>query len=247
VEIIAAVCGIVSVLTSWVIGGRLLALAQRHRRAPELLIGLGLFLTGGFWSPLVAVGRQATQLSDPARGALILAGAGCAIFGLTSLSLFNRRVFRPADAWAVGLPTALAVALVVLFLAQSFGPGWFVYARDEQGPWIFATWVAVVNYVWANYEAWRHYGMLARRQKLGLADPVVTDRMRLWALSMLAAGLACAVFGTCQVLGIPVGGTAFGLLLTTAAALSSAGFMWLAFMPPASYLAAVRQRAVVGV
>jgi hypothetical protein len=247
VEILGAVAGIVSVLTSWIIGVRLLALARRNHAAPELLCGLGLLLTGGVWSPLIAMGRQATALSDPLRAGLVLAGALVATPGITCLALFNWRVFRPSEGWGLAFGAAIALTLAGLLVAQTLGPGWFVFARDEQGPWIFAIWAAVASYVWANVEAWRHYSMLARRQRLGLADPVVVDRMRLWALAMLAAILAATSLGTCQMLGIPVAGTVPGLLVTVFATVFTSICLWLAFLPPASYLAAVRQRAVVGV
>jgi hypothetical protein len=245
VEILAALAGIVSVLTCWVIGLRLLALARRNHGAPELFLGTGLLLTGGLWSPLIAIGRQATALSEPVRGGLIIAGACCAIPGISCLALFNWRVFRPGERWGGVLAGAVAAVLAAIFTAQSHGAGWFRYASAEQGPWILATWVAAANYLWSNLEAWQHYGMLVRRRRLGLSDPVVTDRVRLWALAMLAAIVASSVLGTCQILGIPVGGTSLGLSLTAATALFTAGCLWLAFMPPSSYLASIRRRAAV--
>ena len=241
-EAVALLAGLASVLTSWIVGGRLLALGRRTRRTPELLIGLGLFLVGGLWSPLVAVGRQAAQLPDPSRAAFVVAGALCAIAGVGSLALFNWRVFRPTPA-AGALALCVGVALLVCFAAQSRAPGWAGYARDERGPWSAATWVVVANYVWANLESWRQYRLLARRRALGLADPVVTDRMRLWAMALLASLLATATAATCQSLGIPMGGTALGLWLSAVAALSAAVCLWLAFLPPAAYLARVRTRA----
>jgi hypothetical protein len=241
-ETLALLAGLTSVLTCWIVGARLLSLGRRTRRTPELLIGLGLLLVGGFWSPLVAVGRQATGLPDPLRAAFVVAGALCAIAGVGSLALFNWRVFRPAP-WAGALAAVVSAALVACFAAQSLAPGWLHYARDERGPWIGATWVAVANYAWANLESWRQYRMLARRKTLGLADPVVTDRMRLWAMALLASLLATATAAVCQSLGIPVGGTAFGLWLSAVAAVSASACLWLAFLPPAAYLARVRRRA----
>ena len=47
-------------LLAWIVGGKLLLLSRRTGQAPEFLVGLGLLMAGGLWSPLMAVGRQAT-------------------------------------------------------------------------------------------------------------------------------------------------------------------------------------------
>jgi len=54
--------------------------------------------------------------------------------------------------------------------------------------------LGLVPMSWAGFESIRYYKMQSRRLLLGLADPIVTDRFRLWGLSMLAAG-AITVFG----------------------------------------------------
>jgi hypothetical protein len=241
--IFAALAGLVAVLTSWIVGGRLLWLARRTRQAPELLIGGALFLAGGVWSPLVAVGRQATGLSDELRAALVAVGALAGVAGMTMLAVFNWRVFRPQERWAAALAGTIGLALLGHFAAQSLMLGWTDFARSERGPWLFGTWLGVGIYAWSTYEAWRQYRMLARRRALGLADPVVTDRMRLWALSMTSAFAGAGVLAVCQLLGIPVGGTLLGLSVSAAIALLASSFLWLAFLPPAAYVARVRAAA----
>ena len=241
--VLAAFAGLLAVLSSWIVGGRLLLLARSSRRAPELLIGLGLVMMGGLWSPLVAVGRQATALSDPLRAALVATGALCGVAGISSLAAFNWRVFRSADAWARALAISVGLALVASFAFQGLASSWDVYAREERGPWIASTWILVANYAWANLEAWRAHAMLVRRRKLGLADPVVVDRMRLWALALLASLIAAGTAALCQALGVPMGGTRVGLWLSCVAALSAGTFLLLAFLPPSSYLERVRRRA----
>jgi hypothetical protein len=241
-QVFALLAGLASVLTSWIVGGRLLALGLQSGRTPERLIGLGLLLLGGLWSPLVAVGRQATTLPEAVRVGLVVAGALCAIAGIGSLALFNSRVFRPGPV-GIALAAGVGAALVACFAALCLGSRWLAYARDERGPWIGATWVAAANYTWGTFEAGRRHAMLARRQKLGLADAVVTDRIRLWALALLASLLASATAAACQSAGIPLGGTAGGLWLSGAAAAAASACLWLAFLPPSSYLARVRRLA----
>jgi hypothetical protein len=242
-ELFSAVGGLVSVLVSWIVGLRLIFLARRTRQAPELLVGLGLFLVGGWWSPLVAVGRQATGLSDGARAALVCAGGVTAIAGMLCLALFTYRVFRPGTTWAKALVATMGLALIGVFVAQTFGSGWGAFARSETGWWRLATWIGVTDYFWANAESWRQYWMLSRRQRLGLADPIVTDRLRLWSLALSTAVAASILLAVCQTMGIGVAGTQIGLLTTVVVALISATCLWLAFLPPASYLARVRRLA----
>ena len=241
--IVAALAGILSVLTSWIVGGRLLLLARRTRQLPELLIGGALFLAGGLWNPLVSTGRQAVGMPDDVRTALVASGALAGAAGMTMLAIFNWRVYRPQARWAMALALAIGFALAAAFVAQTVANGWLEFARTEHGPWLLGTWLGVVIYAWASAEAWRQYRMLERRRALGLADPIVTDRMRLWALAMSAAFAGAGVLAVCQVLGVPVAGTTVGLVLTAVIALAASSFLWLAFLPPGSYVARVRAAA----
>jgi hypothetical protein len=242
-EALAIIGGLASMLMSLIVGARLIRLAQRTRQSPELLLGLSLVLLGCFWSALAAIGRQAVALPDATRVDLLVFGALCAIGGNTSLAIFNVRVFRSGSSWAKGLSAALALAMLGLLAAQTLGPGWVLYAHAEQGPWTCATWVGAATYAWSSIEAWRQLDLLARRARIGLADPVVTNRVLLWTITMVTALVATLAFSALQAWGIPVGGTTLGLGLGGFVSLVSAGCLWLAFMPPSSYLASVRRRA----
>lgn len=242
-EIVAGVAGIVAVLTSWLVAARLLWLWRSTRRAPELLIGLGLLLLGGLWNPLIAVGRQVATLPDATRAGLVLSGALCAVAGMLCLALFTWRVFRPSSAWAGAAAAAVGIALLAAFALQSVGIGWVRYAYEERGPWLAATWIGAANYLWGCVEVWRQQGLLARRERLGLVDPVVADRVRLWGFTLLTSLVVSSAFGVFQWLGVPVGGTLLGLCLSAVSAALSSGCLWLAFLPPARYVERVRTRA----
>jgi hypothetical protein len=243
-EVLAIAAGLLSMLVSLTVGIKLIRLSGRTHELPELFVGLSLVLMGAVWSALTAAGRQAQGLSDPVRVALILAGVLCAIAGTVTLLMFTYRVFRPGVAWARALAGAMVLALVALCLAQTNAPGWVVFAREEHGPWRSMLWIECATYVWSGLESWRHLQLLMRRQRIGLADPVVLDRIRLWTITMFLGVVASAMFGTLQILDIPVGGTTIGLGLTAVCTLSSSGTLLLAFVPPTAYVESVRRRAV---
>ena len=243
-EIAAGLAGLLSVLVSCFVGVRLVLLAYRTGQTPELLIGLDLFLVGGGWSALIAVGRQATGLPEHVRAMLVCAGAICAVAGMACLMVFIWRTFRPSGAGALAA-LALSLLFASLFLAQTLSPGWVAFATEERGPWTHASLFTSFNYLWASFESLRHASMLTRRVRLGLADPVVADRVRLFTALMATGTVASWIFAGFQMAGIAVGGTTIGLSLGGAVCLFSVGLLWLAFLPPASYLEAVRRRALV--
>src|SRR5262245_57383657 len=102
-------------------------LARRTRQTPELLVGLGLLMAGGLWSPLMAVGRQATALSDAARIALVMIGGATGFVGMTCIAIFTWRVYRPSQPWAMTLSAGFSCFVAILYVAQSVGPGWLVF------------------------------------------------------------------------------------------------------------------------
>ena len=243
-EMLAIAAGLASMLVSLVVGIKLIRLAGRTQQLPELLIGVSMVLMGFGWSALSAAGRQAAALSDPMRVGVLVAAALCAIVGTSCLSMFNWQVFRPGVAWAGLLVGAVALSITAVCLAQTISPGWLAFAREERGPWRLVTWIGLLNYLWSAFEAWRQQQMMMRRQRLGLVDPVVADRVRLWTITMFSAVVASALFGVLQLLGIPIGGTPIGLGITAVISLISSGALLLAFVPPSAYLASVRRRAV---
>lgn len=102
---------------------------------------------------------------------------------------------------------------------------------------------ALLGYAWSSFEAFAHWNRLRRRQRLGLVDPVLCDRIWLWAM-MSAASLAGACANWIYVmLGIDVLVTPSAMLITSLTGLLQGIFLWLTFMPPAFYLAHVRRRA----
>jgi hypothetical protein len=226
------------------LGARLVLLSTRTRALPEFCIGAGLFLMGGVGYPLMMVARFHTGLDDGTRATIAVAHLVCSLSGNIAVCVFNWRVFRPDSIFAKSLTIVVAGALGGLFIAQGISPGFLGFARDGAGPWAHASYLTAFAYAWAGTESTRYFLMMSKRQRLGLADPIVTDRFRLWAIGTLAAVVISTVGMVYRALGLefqgsPVGGITIG---TLGVAISVC--FWLAFVPPAFYRRRVGARAV---
>lgn len=242
-ELLAACGGGAFVLASLVLGARLMLLARKTRGLPEFALGFGLFLMGGIGYPLMAVAQQATQLDLGTRVGLIVTQMLFTTIGMTGVTLFTRRVFRPQEAWAAWATPLTTVSYLAFLLAQGLGGG-FAEALATQGVWYHSTYIGIGVMGWTGWESLRYHSLMRRRLSLGLADPVVVDRFRLWAIAMFAAASISTIGVMLQrIFGISVNGTTAGHLLVGPLGLLIAGALWLAFLPPASYLARVRRRA----
>lgn len=243
-ELIAALGGGGFVLASLVLGGRLMLLARRTRGFPELTLGAGLFLMGGVGYPLLVVAQEATVLDREVRFALAVAYMFLSVVGMWGIGLFTRHVFRPREAWAKAAVMMIPVGYVAGAWGQIDGPGLGALLAGESGPWLLTSYVGIATMGWAATESFRYYGMLRKRLALGLADPVVADRFRLWAFAIYSASAISALGMLLQeVFGIPVSGTNAGHLVVGPLGLVASFSLWLAFQPPAAYVRRVQRRA----
>jgi hypothetical protein len=240
-QLLAALGGGAFVLVSLVLSIRLLLLASRTRQLPELLVGLTLLLLGGVGYPLSTAARLMDESSALA-AALFMVWGALSVVGQGSLALFNWRVFRPGQARARALGLGYGTAVFVLFLCQTFGPGWGDFARAERGPFQAMTYCAIFALGWGGTESLLYHAKLRKRLALGLADAVTTDRLRLWAIAMFSACTISATALALRSVGVPMESPLIGLVVGPLG-LVSAGSMWLAFMPPRRYLGWVRARA----
>jgi len=244
VELLAAIGGLSFILASLVIGLRLLLLARRTRQLPEFAIGLALFLMGGLGYPILSVARMATGLHVAVRIAFFGLSMLFNMTGMVGVCIFNGRVFHPREKWPGGVTVGFASALVGALVLQSVAPGLRVAALYNQGAGV-RLFMALqgVPLGWAAFESLRYHRLLVRRCRLGLADPIVADRVGLWGTGMLLA-LVISLFGTVLgCFGIDIAVSPTGNLIMAPLGLTTAGCVWLAFLPPAAYTRRVRARA----
>jgi hypothetical protein len=167
---------------------------------------------------------------------------------------FTRRVFRPGDPLVERLTMVTVVLLLLPGLVQAFVPT----QRTEVSASAFAANAARgIPFLWAFVECTRYRALMRRRERLGLADPLVVNRFSLWmvwtgALALLSpAILGVRTLGWLArraepgsdpgAWGVPLAGGIAIVLLTVAAV-----GVGLSFFPPERYRHWIRRRATSG-
>ena len=231
---------LVMIVADGVVGARLLMLARRTRQLPELCFGLSFLSLGVLGYPLSIAARRAAIAGVPVPELLPTA---LLFQDLSSLAMFiaTWQTFRPKARWPRHVMWAGVAVFVASLLGDSMMAGTWVF-RDG-GVWYeLGFWARASAYVWAAVEAGRYYGTMRRRLKLGLADPVVTDRFRLWTISSYAVSAAFLIFYMGRLWAENVATSVPVLAATSIAGLVAGVTVWLAFVPPDAYVERVRER-----
>jgi hypothetical protein len=229
------------------VGLRLLALGRRTRQQPELMIALGLLLAAVVGAPLAAVGRVPGIALTPLGSTLFAAGLAATQLGIACFFAFTWLVFRRDALWATLLVLlgvgVLGVEWLGIVHASASGTTLEVVLPRTR-PWgiaIVAT--LAVAFAWSGAESWSYQRRLQRQLAFGLGDPVVANRIRLWAVAGFATVTLCGAIAACMLAGLRPLQHLLPLAAIALAALCCSACWTLAFLPPASYLAAIRRRA----
>ncbi|MDX1650492.1 MAG: hypothetical protein R3263_11625, partial [Myxococcota bacterium] len=186
-------------------------------------------------APLLVPGMGAE-----ARSATTITGHAVANLGFVGLYAFNTMVFASGRPLAVAVSAAGCLVLAVAVVGGAAAGAESFQRMDS--PWYWANFVGHAGaFVWSAVAGLRQHGLARRRQALGLAEPVVTNRFLLWGLF--------GVFAT-TLLVVGALGTGFaenplqpplGVALTISVlGIGASTCMWLAFFPPEAYLRRVR-------
>jgi hypothetical protein len=242
-ETLAALGGGAFVLASIAVGVRLLLLAWRSGELPEFAIGLALLLMGGIGYPAAAVARGAPGLGILSRVVLAAAGMFCMVLGTGGIAVFNWKVFRSESRTAGRFVALLGACLVASFAWQAATPGFLAAARNHGAGLHGIEVLAGVALAWAAIESTSYAGKLRKRLALGLVDPLVADRVRLWCIAIVAAQILNAASLVAVYLGVDIATWRYGGALIGPIGLVAALSMLLAFLPPAGYRRFVAARA----
>lgn len=228
-----------------VVSARLIRLSFRSGQAPERLMGLGILGTAvlGYAFMMVGLiaGRSAADGGEPSAPFVAITALGWIFHnvGVLCMLRFIIVVFRPDDRVAKAVAVVMSI---VLWL------GWLGYAWQgnmatglPDGPYWIAFTVIGSYPLWNAAESFRYHRLMRRRLALGLADPLVTDRFRLWALASLCAAASIWIVNLPSLLGVEPGSRraeelmAICMLFTSAFGIATVSIYWLTFLPPRWY------------
>jgi hypothetical protein len=237
---------LVFVVGSAVVGLRLVWLAHRTRELPELLLGGAILASAvlGYGVLIAAmIVRGGVMAADPESVpglAVALSATGKIVhnLGVTCFFFFLLQVFRRDDRWARAL-TGFAMLLLWGGLVWGAANGAFRVERVGSPAWLCEYLVIWTYPIWLAVESFRYWAMMRRRQALGFADPLVTNRFALWGIGSVCTGLAIwsasVPFFLIDDLALSRRVEPLVHIVTAAAGLASVSCSYLAFLPPAWY------------
>lgn len=222
------------VAVSVLLGTRLLVLAARTRRLPELAIGANFLLGGGLGYSLL-IAAEVLHLLGAWHGVGSFAGVTAISLGAFMLALFSQRVFRPESGLA-----RFALGAIALWLVLGVAGSWSLHVRAESegvGVWL-GHWAPnlgmLVAYGWSSAEPARYAALMRRRVRHGIGDPLIANRMLLWCLGTGSIAGVALLHLLAQLAGhheLPPSLLGVVSSLVLVCALTE----WLAFFPPGAY------------
>jgi hypothetical protein len=249
--ILLGISQLVYLVTVLTLGIRLMLLAVRTRKLPESFLAAHFILCCGLGYLLLIIGLSAAHQPGlmPPQVVVSMSSVGhllCCV-GVFGGICFNYLVFRPKRTWALRLVWLSALTMATGYVGYGLTGG-FSHGRFA-GVWFwlfYGTYIA--GAAWVMVEPLRYYGVMRRRLRLGLADPLVVNRFVLWGsgsvcrLAMLVMG---AVPGALFEHIPPALWPDANWITFIAVAIAGLGVSvtyWLTFFPTRAYVRFVTQR-----
>lgn len=212
------------------VSARLLRLAARTRRSPELFLGLSTslpLLSYIFGFVGAAIGR-----GTPARWVTEVAGSVCDL-GFVATIGFVWMVFRRGDRWAKAFAALLTLGLLAMPLINHY----VAWQSGVPSAMVPRTILRTLCYGWAAFESLHYARLMSRRVRFGLAEPLVADRFYLWGLAHVCFAIMLLLIMAGVILHFSGADfarlcTFFGFSLGLLAALP----LTLSFFPPQRYV-----------
>jgi hypothetical protein len=233
----------IALFAVWIVTGvRMVLLGRRTGGGPELLLGWSLLFQSGIGFPLSMIAPFAGDVAP----LVWFVSSACVNAGMVLLFAFTARVFHDSARWSWMIVGASIPLVTIQAVGNALGQ-----RADEPDARLASllTWavgsitMSGLSWGWTGFEALRFHASLRKRAALGLADPVVANRMLLWG-AMGAIAFGCVVANAivlytagdfARTIVLPTLTASCGLLVSVC--------MILAFWPPKAYLDYVRGSA----
>jgi len=233
------------------LGLRLAQLARRTRQLPEALLAAHFLFCCTLGYVLQGSGHALAIEPDAPRAlvaTLLAIGHGASLIGVGSVLFFNYLVFRRGTKLGRGLVAGGAAMLVAGYVGYGASGGFWHGRPEGFWFWLLYSGFSAVS-IWTLAEPLLYFVTLRKRMVLGLADPLVVDRLLLWGIGSVArfAMLAVGAFAMLR-----LAGDASDLAAIAAPTFLASGLCgivvaicyWLAFFPPRAYKQAVLRRSL---
>jgi hypothetical protein len=188
--LLAGLAQLVSIAAAFWLGGGLIWRGLRGRARPELLLGVHLLLTMGVGTIALSIvsfsSYRDTGMSSAAMTALAGSGNAVVIIGLMAALWFNREVFHAGQRVGVVLSWACSALMWGGLAFLGFTGGLADPNHFATRAYLPLCGAMVLADLWVAADALRFRAQLARRLALGLAEPIVVERLALWGYGAMA-------------------------------------------------------------
>ncbi len=239
-ETFAILAVVLVALASTAVGARLLLVSRRTRGFPEFVLGFSLSAITGVGFPIVLLTELRQTIGPLLTFAADFLGSFAVAMGFAGFYVFTWRVFRPGSRWAAAL-AMLASGATLLATAATVWLAIGIESSEEKfqvvrGWEILLFTSAAAGFLWSAVEAFRYHAMLRRRLALGLTGPIVTNRVLLWGLTGVSAGVSLGIITLLRLMDVNYMSAPVALFTTAACGLLGSVCLYLAFLPPPAYL-----------
>ncbi len=216
-----------------VVGMDLLRRAAKTRGLAEFFLGLAFVFNGlsYFFADLPSIIDNDAILNEFSYIGRIFASS-CAL----TIAVFAWRVFRPEAAWAKWIVWTNGVLLLLGLTVSALEGDWEgTYPLTYTGFWF--EWLGgIVPFIWFSVESLRAYSRSRRQVRIGLSNPIVSNRYLLIGLYGTLASITYPVFLWMYIEYERHGVWSDPLsLFTGIVELFSLAALWISFSAPAFY------------